>query len=157
MQLHFLFSTFQEETLPVLCRPQKLLTCNSSSLGGCFGHRFSSPLCGTGCVPPFWLGMRAAVLMMKGLFNRLPLLSSAESGKQRDPHQKQKEGVDVSLDLSALTQTSTDCSRSQRAAPVVISVVAHISRITALSVGRCVNSLKLTCKPVTSHKKSQSE
>lgn len=44
-------------------------------LGGCFEQQFSFPLCGTGCVPPFWLSMRAAVLIMKGFLSSLPLLS----------------------------------------------------------------------------------
>jgi len=136
------------------------ITRNSSSLGGCFGHHFSSPLCGMGSLPPFWRGMRAALLVVKGLFRSLPLLSwelCCESWKQRDPHQKQQEGLGVSTELGSLTQTGTNCDRLHCAALVVVSVVSRMSQTTPLSGARCTNSVKLICKPVASLKKSQNE
>lgn len=72
MQLHFLFSTIQEEALHIA---QKSLTCNSSSQCGTWRLLWATIFFSFVWVRHFWLSMRVAVFMMKGLLSSLLLLS----------------------------------------------------------------------------------
>lgn len=153
MQLHFLFSAFPEETLAAIHRAQESLPCHSSSLRGWLGHQFSPPLCGTGCVPPAWLAVRAAVLLVKGLLSSLSLLHCLLLQAERPAAGA---AVGVGSDLRAPAWTRTGYRHLRCAAPPVPGMLSHLSQTTHPSAGSCVNPLQLTRTPVTSHK-SQSE
>lgn len=67
-----------------------------------------------GCVPGSWRGVRAAVLVMKGLFSRLALLSWAlrAGPESRGIHAESRGRADAGPGLSTPAQTSTGCDLS---------------------------------------------